>query len=205
METAIPIALAPLASLQPSETPASQRASASGPRYRLAENIGFTAVIMAELKLSQIEREILLADMVEASHNATLEEAPERFEIVGVNLAAHIFALSVSDGLVREILFQEAIAGMLVGGDQIYLFADRLSDKSVKRDGVSIFYDLADNVALPTDGSNDAYFSALLATTDMGFLSQCRFLSLPPMKVSSISTIPISCLKSGSYIAARKR
>lgn len=38
-----------------SEAPASLCASASGPRYRLAEDIGFTTVVVTELKLSQIE------------------------------------------------------------------------------------------------------------------------------------------------------
>jgi hypothetical protein len=75
-----------------SEAPASQRTSASGPRYRLAEDIGFTAVIVAELKLGQVERQILLADMMKATHDAALEETPERFQIVGVDFAANILA-----------------------------------------------------------------------------------------------------------------
>jgi hypothetical protein len=36
------------------EASASQHASASSPRYRLAEHIGFAAVVMAELKLCQV-------------------------------------------------------------------------------------------------------------------------------------------------------
>ncbi len=42
--------------------------------------------------------------MMKATHNATLKEVPERFEIIGVNLTAHVLALTVADGFMREVL-----------------------------------------------------------------------------------------------------
>src|SRR5216683_3650400 len=86
-----------------SEAPASQRTSASGPRYRLAENIGFTAIIVTELKLSQVERQILFRDVMEAAHDSALEKTPERFQIVRVDLASNVLTLTMADSFVREI------------------------------------------------------------------------------------------------------
>ncbi len=165
METAIPIALAPLASLQSTEASASQPASASC--YRFTKDIGILAVIVTELKLSQVERQIFLTDVVEAAHDATLEEAPERFEIVGVNLAANIFALTVTDSFMREVFFQKAVTGVLIGRHQVNRLADGLAHEGVESDGVRVLNYLTDHVPLTADGSYHADFPAPLATTDV--------------------------------------
>jgi hypothetical protein len=153
-------------------------ASASGPLYRLAENIGFAAVVMPELELGEVEREIFLADMVEAAHDAAFEETPERFEIVGVNLAAYIFTLSVADGFVREVFLQKAITRVFVSSDQIHRLTDCLSDERIQRDRVRVLDNLTDDVALPADSADDANLAALLAPTDMRFLVPMPILVL---------------------------
>src|SRR5690349_19466582 len=128
-----------------SEASASYHASASSPRYRLAENVGFVAVVVAELKFSQVERQILLADMVEAAHDTALEERPERFEIVGVNLAANVLASTMADGFMWEVFFQEAIAGMFVCRHQVDRFADGFTDERIECDRIRVLDNLADH------------------------------------------------------------
>ena len=86
---------------------------------------------MAELKLREVQREILFADVMVCAYDTALEERPEVFDVVRVNLAAHIFALTVADRIVREAhRVQVAVSGKIIGRDQINVAADRLLRRS---------------------------------------------------------------------------
>ncbi len=76
-ESATSVASARWRRSQIAETFASVRVSA--PSYRLAENIGVVSVVKPELKLREIQRQILLADVVVGAHDATLQQRPESF------------------------------------------------------------------------------------------------------------------------------
>jgi len=67
------------------ETVTSDRASAAC--YRRAKNIGVMAIVVAELKFSNVERQVLLADLVIGANNAALKDAPKSFNRVGVHSA----------------------------------------------------------------------------------------------------------------------
>lgn len=58
-----------------SEARANQYASAAC--YRLAEDVRIVAMMMAELELCEVERQILLADVVIGPDDPTLEKSPE--------------------------------------------------------------------------------------------------------------------------------
>ena len=73
-------------------------------RKQLSEDVRILAVVVAELKLIQIQRQILLADVVVSADHATLEQRPERFDVVGMNEAAHVLALTVRNRLMRQAL-----------------------------------------------------------------------------------------------------
>jgi hypothetical protein len=64
------------------ETVASDRASADC--YCRSEDIGVVAVVVPELKFSDVQRQILLADLMVAANDPALEDAPEAFNRVGV-------------------------------------------------------------------------------------------------------------------------
>ena len=98
----IPIESACWRALACSEAHASYHASASGPLYCLAEYIGFATVVMTELELREIERQILLRDVVISANNSAFEQRPERLDIVRVNLATHILACIMGDDFVRK-------------------------------------------------------------------------------------------------------
>jgi hypothetical protein len=101
MQTAIQAASTPvrwrLSSL--AETVASVRVSAAC--YRRSENVDVLAVVVAELKFRDVQRQILLADLVIGTDNAALEDAPEALNRVRVNRADDVFALRVFDDLMR--------------------------------------------------------------------------------------------------------
>jgi hypothetical protein len=70
-----------------SEASASYHASAAC--YRLAENIGFMAIIEPELKLREVQRQIFLADIVIRPNNSALEQRPERINRLRMDFAAY--------------------------------------------------------------------------------------------------------------------
>src|SRR6476620_11627807 len=72
------------------EASASRHASASGPRYRLTEDVGSLAVVMTELELREIQRQILLADVVVRADDAALQKRPERFDVVGTTMSRFV-------------------------------------------------------------------------------------------------------------------
>jgi hypothetical protein len=69
---------------------ASTSSDASAQCYGVPEDIRVFAMVVAKLKLIQIQREIFLTDVMVGADNATLQERPERFEIVGMHLPAHV-------------------------------------------------------------------------------------------------------------------
>jgi hypothetical protein len=69
--------------LSGAEAPASPVASASS--YRCSENVRVLAIVVAELKFGKVQRKILLADVMEVSHDSALQQRPERFDIVRMN------------------------------------------------------------------------------------------------------------------------
>lgn len=65
-----------------------------------AEDIWIIPVVISELKLRDVQWQILCADLVESTDNAALEDRPEAFDRVGVDRAHDILASSVSDNVV---------------------------------------------------------------------------------------------------------
>ncbi len=99
---------------------ASQPASATS--YRRPEDIGVRAVIVAPFKLGDIERQILLRDVMERAENATLQERPEAVNGLRVDVAPDVFAAHVVHAGVRDALLAQAgIQAAFVGSDQIDL------------------------------------------------------------------------------------
>jgi hypothetical protein len=112
------------------------------------EDIGIVAIVVAELKLREIEREIFFAYVVERADDSALQQRPERFKIVGMHFAAHVLARFVIHVLVRECLIQLLIASSFIRGDQTYLVRDRIADETAHGLSRSIFDDLTDDIAL---------------------------------------------------------
>jgi hypothetical protein len=98
------------------ETVASDRASADC--YRGPEDIGVVAVVIPKLKFSDVQRQILLADLVIAADDPALEDAPKAFNRVGMDRADNVFASGMFDDLVRVNLLDVAVAGPFIGDQQ---------------------------------------------------------------------------------------
>src|SRR5260221_5877952 len=75
-----------------------------------SENIRVLSVVVAELKLSDVQREILARYFVERAHDAALEDAPEAFNRVRVDRADNVLLGLVAHGVVR-IIWRETTVG----------------------------------------------------------------------------------------------
>ena len=150
---------------QIAETFASVRVSA--PCYRLAEYVGFSAIIVAVLKLRQVQRQVFLADVMEGSHDAALQERPEVIQILGVNDATHIFFGFVINGIVRVAnTLQAPKLSALVGSDQFYFLGIYyLADESFGLIRADFFDHLANHVALARDRADDWNLAVLSPAT----------------------------------------
>jgi len=91
----------------------------SARRKHRAEGVGMLAGVVPEAELVEVEREVLPGDVVEAPHDATLQQRPERVQVRGVDDAPNVLAFVVIHGLMREADVLEArIAEVLVGRDE---------------------------------------------------------------------------------------
>jgi hypothetical protein len=149
------------------------------------EDIGIVSVVVTERKFREIEREIFFAHMVEAPHDATLEQAPETINAPRMDQPAHILALTVLHRFVFVVSIKQTITGMLISGDKRNLLVYRLANEAIKRAGVGAFDHLTNNIALARDRANDGYFTSgsasdiaalervlvLLFSADIGFIN----------------------------------
>lgn len=108
------------------ETDASDPASAAC--YCRSEDVRVVPVIMPELELSNVQRQIFGADLVERADDAALEDAPEAFNRVRMDSADDILAGTVLNRSV--VVFVHAfVEKAFVGCEQAHLVADHLPNE----------------------------------------------------------------------------
>jgi hypothetical protein len=154
---------------------------ASAASYRLPKDVVIVPIVESELKFREIQRQVLLTDMVVRSDDSALEQAPERFDIVRVNLSAHIFARAVADDFMRKEMSQIAVSAPFIRCDQTDFLRYRCLDKAAQRIGGSVFDDLADDVALPGNRADDGRFAGMCRST------AAILLAILPMPVFLLS------------------
>jgi hypothetical protein len=110
------------------EAPASSVASASC--YRGSENVRVLPVIEAPRKLVQVQRQVLLADVVVRPDDAALQQAPEGFKIVRVDVAAHILAARVVHGRMRQA--HVLVADVFIGRDKRNLVTNHVTHEAAR-------------------------------------------------------------------------
>jgi hypothetical protein len=72
-------------------------------RNQIAEDVRVLPVIVAIGKLIEVERQIISRNLVMGADYATLEQAPDALDIVGVDVPAHIFAVRMINRLMRDV------------------------------------------------------------------------------------------------------
>ena len=65
---------------------------------RRSENILVLSVVIPELELCNVERQIFLADLVEGADDAALDQRPEAFDGLSVDRADDVLAARMVNG-----------------------------------------------------------------------------------------------------------
>lgn len=187
---------------------ASSGASASC--YCRAEDVRVLAVVEPKLELIQIERQVFAADVVIRPDHAALQQRPEVVDVGRMHLAAHVLAGAVVHGVVLVAAGpQIAVAGVVVGRDQIDLFAYRLAHEAVERARVGVLDHLADHVAFAADRADDrrlvaarpalaaafAGVAVLVLAAHVGFVDLDDAHQLPKLRVSHPGAKPMAHIK----------
>jgi hypothetical protein len=194
-----------------SEALASLCASASC--YRCTEDVAVVAIIKAKLKLIQVERQVLLADVMVRPDHAALEQGPERFDVVGMHFAAHVLAAAMADDFVREEISQFVVSARFIGRHQADFLGYSLFDKAAQGLCGCIFDDLAHHIALPRNRANNGRFASvsrtatavllpvypvpvLLLAADLGFIDLDNAHQLPEVRIAESGAEPMAHIES---------
>jgi hypothetical protein len=100
---------------------------------RLAEDVLVQPVVVAELELGDVQREILLADLVERADDAALDEGPEAFDRVRVDRADDVLALGMVDRRMLDAVRQVVVGASVIVREEAYLVRDGFADEVSKR------------------------------------------------------------------------
>src|SRR6185437_12063388 len=134
-------------------------------RNRRSKNVVIEPIVVSELKFSDVQRKVFLADFVEAADDAALKDAPESFNRVGVNRADDVTASLVIDALVRPTVLSESmIRASLIGSDQAHFVANHFLHKPFGALPSDFIENAGDHVALALNGTYDRDFAGAATT-----------------------------------------
>ena len=133
------------------------------PAIAVSKMSGFHAVVVTELKLGDVQRQIFFADLVKRADNAAFENRPEAFNRVGVNCANNVLAHFMVHFLAR-ILPQSVINAVGVGRQQANFVGNNFAHETLRGLGRNAFQNAGDDVALALYGTDDGDFASASAT-----------------------------------------
>ena len=99
---------------------------------RCAEDVRVHALVIAELKLVDVEMEIFLADLMECAHDPAFHDGPEAFDSIGMNGPTNIFSLGMMHHTVRNARIEFPIAAVVIGRKQAHMIGDGFPNKAVQ-------------------------------------------------------------------------
>ena len=144
----------------------------------VSENMGVVPIVVPPFQFFKVAVQMLHAHLVERSDDAPLEQRPDAFDAVGINVAQDPLLDGVVDGLMAGVVVSNAQVGrQFVSVDSLRLVVDRPIDKVVKGMAPHVGDALQANVAVPLDGSGDPGLVTLVGpsfalslTTNQGFV-----------------------------------
>jgi hypothetical protein len=148
-------------------------------RNSRSENVGVVSVIVSELEFSNVQMQIFVADLMECSDNAALEDRPEAFNRIRMNCADDMLTNGVVNRLVREAMLQPHIAWVGVSAEQADAIRYGFADESLKRLSTSVFDNASNDVAFALDRANYGSLAGVAAPALAAFLVPMPVLIAP--------------------------
>lgn len=128
-------------------------------RNRRSEDVRIHPIVVTELELGDVQRQIFLADFVETADDATLEDRPKPFDGLSVNCADDVLPTRMIDGDVRKLFVEMLVSDPLVGTEQTDFRGNGLANELGERRGLHILNHASDHVALSAYGTRDDNFT----------------------------------------------
>lgn len=126
-----------------------------------SEDVGVCPVVVAELKLRDVQRQILLGHFVEGAHHPAFELAPKALDGVGVNCANNILVLGVIHHAVTGfVLPTPRVAHPVIGREKRNAIRDRLVDEAGEGNAVGAVNHTAENVTATLNRSGNDHLPA---------------------------------------------
>ena len=124
------------------------------PHHCVSKQVWILPAVESPLKFIEVTIQMLRGDLMIGAHNRPLEQAPNAFHGIGVNIATDPFFFVVIDRLVLRVVIRDAaIGGPLVGHDSRSLGEGILLDEFVERLSVISPLDSEPNVSTPLDST----------------------------------------------------
>ena len=79
-----------------------------------SEDVDVAPIVVSKLKLTDVQRQIFAADLVEAPHNAALNQRPEAVDRLRMDRADDMLTSTVIDDRVREVFVKLPIGSIVV-------------------------------------------------------------------------------------------
>lgn len=131
----------------------------SAARYSHTENVCIVPIVVPELKLRDVQRQIFLADFVECPHDAAFQQRPKAVDCLSVDGADDVLTNGVTDHAVRVFPGKAAIGSHVVSCEQADLFGHRFPNEAFHCLAIECLNHAGDNFALATDRTNDTRFT----------------------------------------------
>ncbi len=152
----------------------------------LTENVFVHPIVIAELKLRDVKREILLADLVEGSDHAAFQDRSKALNGLRMNRTDYVLTVGMVNRGVRVLFVEWPVADPLIGTKQTYLCGDGLAHKLGKSscldagddasDYISFAAHSADNRCLAGPNAASAPSAALVPMAIFGFAANKRLI-----------------------------
>jgi len=152
----------------------------SAPFNSRSKNIVIKTVVILELALRNVEREIFAADFVIATDDAALEDAPEPLNRVGMDCTDYMLTLAVIDNAVRVGMAELVIRIVGVGAKQTDLVRNDFADKILDCRLVRTHDNTSNDVTLALHRADHRSFKSVVAAPS-------RSAALIPMAVFVLS------------------
>jgi hypothetical protein len=161
------------------EAPASSDASASC--YGVKENILILSIVEAPRKLIEIQRQIFLADIVIGADDPSLEQRPEVFNRVSVDVSAYILAPRVRDrGVLIPCFLQIPVFRVFVRRNQRHFVRNRFAHELSQGIKPGILNHLTCDITLTRDRADHYCLVACVRSLAVAALVPVTILVLAP-------------------------
>jgi hypothetical protein len=134
---------------------------------RCAENVRIQALIIAKLKLVDVQMQVFLADFVEGADDPAFHDGPEPFNGVGMNGSADIFPISMMHHPMWDARIKLAIALMIVRRKQTDMMRNCFMHKAIQGCCIRAFNYASDHVSLALHGTDHNELSRSTGTPEV--------------------------------------